>query len=100
VASWGCRRGESKVLPCTGWARLSTVKDGQWAEWNAEAVEIPAVAGFDGGVWFAIRQGVRGVLVRDEKGVLRVYPVCEPSSHYYQMMTRCEWMLVLIGDRI
>jgi hypothetical protein len=30
-----------------------------------------------------------------------VYVVCEPASHYYQIMTRrSRWMPVLIGERI
>ena len=98
VVPWGCRRGESKILPPTGWARLGTVRAGAWAEWSAESVEIPAVLGFDGGVWFAIRQGIRGILVRDEKDRPHVYPVCEPASHYYEVMTRSEWMAVLVRE--
>ena len=44
--------------------------------------------------------GVRGVLVRDEGARERVYLVCEPASHYYRVMTRSDWMPVLIGERI
>jgi hypothetical protein len=43
---------------------------------------------------------VRGVLVADERGGPRVYVVSEPASHYYAVMTRSAWMLVLIGERI
>jgi hypothetical protein len=100
IVPWGCRRGDSRVLPSTGWARLMTVKSGAWSEWSPEPVEIPAALGFDAGVWFAIREGVCGVLVRDEKDRPRVYPVCEPASHYYEVMTRSEWMPVLVKDRI
>ena len=100
MARWGCRRGESRVLPCTGWARLATVEAGVWAGWEAEPVEVPASLGFDGGVWYAVRQGLRGVLVSDERGAAHVYPLCEPASHYYRVMTRSEWMPVLIGERI
>jgi hypothetical protein len=62
--------------------------------------EPPAALGYDGGVWYAIREGVRGVLVQDERREARVYVVCEPASHYYQVMTRSAWMPVLIGERI
>jgi hypothetical protein len=54
----------------------------------------------DRGVWFAIREGVRGVAVRDEKGRDVVYALVEPASHYYQVMTRSPWMPVLVGERI
>jgi hypothetical protein len=29
-----------------------------------------------------------------------VYLMCEPSTRYYQIMTRSEWMPVLIGEVI
>jgi hypothetical protein len=28
------------------------------------------------------------------------YMLIEPSTHYYKVMTRCEWMPVLMGERI
>jgi hypothetical protein len=37
--------------------------------------------------------------VRDEWGLPVVYVVCEPSSHYYQVMTRSPWIPVLVGER-
>jgi hypothetical protein len=61
---------------------------------------LRAALALDGGVWYAVRQGLRGVLVPDERGEARVYVVCEPSSHYYAVMTRSAWMPVLIGERI
>ena len=100
VVRWGCRRGESRVLPPGGWTRLARVESGYWSQCGAEAVEVPAALGLDGGVWFAIRQAVRGVLVRDEGARERVYLVCEPASHYYRVMTRSDWMPVLLGERI
>lgn len=73
---------------------------GGWSRWEAEPVVIPATMGLEGGVWYAIRQGVRGVLVRDEQGKPVAYVVCEPASHYYRVMTKSERMPVLIGERI
>src|SRR5262245_62091882 len=54
LVRWGCRRGESKVLPCTGWTWQESVEEGCWAVWEAEPVDIPATMGFEGGVWFTI----------------------------------------------
>jgi hypothetical protein len=72
---WCNRRGENWRLPCTAWTRLE--------------------------VWYRIRQGIRGLLAHDERGRPRVYVVCEPSSHYYQIMTRgSRWMPALIKERI
>jgi len=87
-------------MPVGGWTRLTRVESGYWSECGAEPVDIPAVLGLDNGVWYGIREGMRGVRVRDENGVEWVYVVCEPASHYYGVMTRSTWMPVLIGERI
>jgi hypothetical protein len=63
-------------------------------------VDIPASVGYESGVWFAVREGIRGVLVHDERGIPIVYMVCVPASHYYHVMTRSRRMPVLIGERI
>ena len=97
---WGNRRGESRALPLTGWARLETFEGGGWGKWRPVEVFIPATLGLDGRVWHYIRQGVRGLLVRDEAGLPRVYPLVEPSSHYYRTMTRADWMPCLVQERI
>ena len=51
-------------------------------------------------MWFRVREGVRGVLVRDERGQPVVYVLVEPASHYYQVMTRSGWMPALVGELI
>jgi hypothetical protein len=62
-------------------------------------VVIPATVGLDKGVWYRIRQGIRGLAVLDERGCPRVYVLCEPSTHYYQVMTRgSRWMPTLIDE--
>jgi hypothetical protein len=101
VLRWGNRRGESRSLPCTAWTQLGTVENGGWGEHGVEPVVIPATMGLDRGVWYRIRQGIRGLVVADERGCPRVYVICEPSSHYYQIMTRgSRWMPALIDERI
>jgi hypothetical protein len=100
IVRWGCRRGESQFLPCTGWTWQESVEEGRWAAWEAEPVDIPATLGYEGGVWFRIRQGIRGVLAHDEQGQAVAYMICEPASHYYAVMTRSRRMPVLIGERI
>jgi hypothetical protein len=70
---------------------------GSWKKWHGEPVDIPATVVLERGVWFAVREGLRGVLARDEWGEAAVYVVCEPASHYYTVMTRAKWMPVLIG---
>src|SRR5262249_14765177 len=100
IVRWGCRRNESKVLPCTVWTRQASIEEGPRAAREAEPVDIPATLGYEGGVWYKIRQGIRGVLVHDEQGEPVAYLICEPASHYYEVMTRSRRMPVLLGERI
>jgi hypothetical protein len=100
VVRWGNRdRGERK-LPPTGWTWKETVKEGKWSALEPEQVDIPATYGLMNGVWFRVKQGVRGLLVRDRQGNPVVFMETEPSTRYYQVMTRAEWMPVLIGEVI
>jgi len=100
LVRWGCRRGESRTLPTTGWTWRESVEGGKWQHASAQPVDIPARVILERGVWIAVRQGVRGLLVEDEGRTPTVYVVIEPASHYYEVMTRSRWMPVLIGERI
>jgi hypothetical protein len=100
IARWGCRRGETKVLPITGWAWLATLESGGFSAWEPEPVEIPATFALDRGIWYGVREGIRGLLVKDESGAAVVYALCQPASRYYEVMTRSERMPVLIGETI
>jgi hypothetical protein len=100
IVRWGNGWGQSQVLPRTGWTWQSTIEEGYWRGVNPMPVDIPAMLGFERGVWFRIRQGIRGLLVPDEQGVAVVYMICEPASHYYQIMTRSTRMPILIQERI
>ncbi len=46
------------------------------------------------------RDAAPGLPMRDEKGREKAYGVCEPASHYFRIMTRGNWMPLLIGERI
>ncbi|HEV3165986.1 MAG TPA: hypothetical protein VGZ22_18295 [Isosphaeraceae bacterium] len=100
VVRWGNGRGHSRFLPPTGWEWVATLEEGIWQGSGAVQVEIPATLGFDGGIWFRIRQGIRGLLVPDERGIAVAYMLCEPASRYYQNMTRSQRMPALIGEKI
>jgi hypothetical protein len=56
--------------------------------------------GLDRGVWLRVREGIRGVVVRDDRGHAVVYVLVEPATHYYRVMTRSEWMPSLVGELI
>jgi hypothetical protein len=98
LVAWGGKRNRS--LPRGGWVWQEDIEDGQWQGRSPEPVDIPAAAGWENGIWFKVQEGMRGVIVVDERRVPAVYLICEPSSHYYQIMTKSKRMPVLIGERI
>ena len=67
---------------------------------SRKPVEVPAAYAYANGVWYAVRRGVRGLVVRTRAGEPVVYLVCEPASHYYRVMTGSERMPVFIEQRI
>jgi hypothetical protein len=100
IVRWGNAQGRSRSLPRTGWTWRSTIDEGGWQDSQAILVDIPANLALDRGIWYRVRQGIRGLLVPDERGIAVAYVICEPSSHYYQVMTRSDRMPVLIQERI
>ena len=92
VLPWGNRRGESNTLPPTLWTTRATIAGGGWQHTDTEECVIPARLGLDGGIWFPVGAGVRGLIVADERGERRVYVIVEPASHYYAIMTKSRWM--------
>ena len=96
LIQWGSKSGRLHRSGLT-WQR--TIDDGGRAPYGAETIEIRASAGLDGGVWYRIRQGIRGLIVETPQETA-AYLIVEPSDHYYRVMTRRERMPVLIGERI
>ena len=99
IVAWGNPRRRSK-LPRMKAVAQETIQAGQWLGVHPEPVDIPASFGWDKGVWYRIKEGIRGILVRDESNCPIVYLLTEPASHYYQVMTRNRRMPVLSGERI
>ena len=97
---WGNARGRSRCLPRTGWTWKSTVEQGGWGGSTPGLVRIRAALGLEKGIWYRVRQGMHGLLVADEQGRDTVYMICEPSSHYYQVMTRSNRMPALLEEQI
>jgi hypothetical protein len=100
VVRWGNRDRAERKLPPTGWTWKETVESGRWSALESELVDIPAAYGYMGGVWFRVKQGMKGLLVRDRGDNPIVYMICEPATRYYRVMTRAEWMPVLIDEVI
>jgi hypothetical protein len=100
IVLWGNRDDKASRLPHTGWCRTESIEAGKWKYLHPVEVEIPCSYGLEKGVWFQITEGMKGILVKDEKGVPHVYMLTQPASHYYEVMTRHERMPVFIGKGI
>lgn len=100
LVQWGNKRRQGTSLPVTAWTKLATLQDGGWGAREVTQVVIPAVMGFDRGIWFQTTEGLHGIVIRDEQEKPVVYVLVEPASHYYEVMTRSPWMPVLVGERI
>jgi hypothetical protein len=100
VVRWGNRDRAERKLPTTGWTWRESVAEGKWSALEPEPVEIPATYCFTNGVWFRVKQGLRGLIVRDRRGEPVVFVETEAATRYYRVMTRAEWMPVLIDEVI
>lgn len=100
VVRWGNRdRREQKLPPC-GWTWQETVESGHWSELEPEEVVIPASFGLTNGVWFKVKQGMRGLLVKDRRGAPVVFMLAQPATRYYEVMCRAKWMPVFVDEVI
>jgi hypothetical protein len=99
VLAWG-NRDRHTGLPISGWCRREALESGDWSPLQPREVFIPASFGWDRGVWYQIREGVKGVLVHARDGNPRVFVLTQPATHYYQVMTRNEREPVMVGETI
>ena len=100
VLRWGNRDRSDRKLPPTGWTWQASVEAGKWVGVRPVPVEVPARYALMNGVWFKVTRGVRGLAVVTPAAEPVVYLLCEPSTRYYRVMTRAEWMPVLVGEVI
>lgn len=82
---WGSTDPRS-ALPFGGWIGEEQVKAGTLTDASPVRVVIPAVMGYDAGTWFAINEGVRGVVITGRTGPI-VWILTRPSTNYYRNMT-------------
>ena len=98
IVRWGNTRHQSRELPPGGWTWVADIKAGAWRHLPAESVAVPASYAYEGGVWYNVREGIRGVLVPDENGRAVCYLACRPSTTYYRNMTRSERMPAFLNE--
>ena len=87
LVEWGNRSGKDN-LPRTGWAKLESINEGKWRYLNPKSIIIPAIRGYEKGVWFDINgQGLEGISVNKEN-IRRIYMVTKPASNDYIKLTK------------
>lgn len=86
LVSWG-NRDKNIKLPKTGWAKSESINSGKWDYLKPEEVIIPAIKGYEKGLWFPIGKGIKGIVV-DKDGEQRIYMVTRQSSAEYQALTK------------
>ncbi len=82
LARWGCCRGESRVLPCTGWTTRGAGSR-FWRDVGGRTVTVPAYLGYENAEWIRLRSQVRAVLAYDLGGQPHAFIVCEPAGNLY-----------------
>lgn len=95
---WG-NRDDGLKLPKTGWIRIESLEGGKWNYLRPREVVIPALAGVEKKVWFAVEHGIRGYLVRRD-GAERVYMLTLPPTPEYQALTGHDRMPALIDQDV
>src|SRR4051812_1200215 len=61
IMRWGAHRGQSKKLPHTAWTQRESLEQGKWILFCPEEAMIPTTFGYDGGVWYPIKQGIKAI---------------------------------------
>ena len=99
VLPWGNRRRDVKV-PLAWSCDVATLESGAWSQYAPDPVEILATFGFEKGVWYQVPEGIRGLVIHDQRDQPYVYLLLEPASHYYQVMTGYDREPVFVGEQI
>jgi hypothetical protein len=101
LAHWGGRRGVDKGLPPSPWTWRESVESGKWSAVEIERVTIPAILVLSGrGIWVKVRAGVEGILTEGQGGKPIVWPMIEPATRYWRVMTNCDFMPFLAGGEV
>ena len=51
-------------------------------------------------MWYKIKEGAQGLVMRDTSGTPALDLLCEPATRYCRVMTRADWMPCLVGEVI
>lgn len=78
------------------WCPIEALESGRWQPRHPVEVLIPCSFVLDRGVWYLVREGVRGILTTEGDAPF-VYPLTQPATHYHEVMTRSPRMVIPAG---
>ena len=93
---WG--GGYNSGLPETGFCKIESFKKGKWSYLKPKKVLILASTACTNGIWYQVRLGIEGLLVKDKNKNPRVFVFTQSSTHYFKTMTGAERMPILRGQ--
>ena len=100
IYEWGMTFEKQRKSFRVGYCKEESLQAGSWRYLKPVPIVIPADFGFEKGVWFNIVQGIRGVVIRDDLGKPHAFILTQPSTRYYEMMTKRNREPVLVEQII
>jgi len=89
---WG-NRDKKNLFPQTGWAKKESLEKGKWDWLKPVKVNIPAQKGYEKKIWFDIKDGLEGVVVKNNKSK-KIYMVTDEADKKYLAETHHDRMPV------
>ncbi len=96
LVGWGNK--ENLKIPKTGFCKIESFETGKWAWLHPIPVNIIASSALVNGVWFQVKQGIQGLIIKSELGTRHCYMLTQPSTHYFKTMTGAERMPLLVNQ--
>jgi hypothetical protein len=96
VYEWGNRDQRVRKLPQSGLCHVEMIEQGLWLWLYPEKVTILANLALQNGVWYTVKHGIEGFVVRDDSNRHHVYMLTGDATHYYRIMTgkdRCPLLI-------
>ena len=85
-------------IPRTGFCKIESFQNGKWLWLHPVPVHIIASSALMNGVWFQVKEGIQGLLLKNSPGPAHCYILTQPATHYFKTMTGAERMPVLINQ--
>lgn len=94
------QNGQLKLLRWKGLYPLEKLQKGFLQNASGARVHIKVNRAHQNGVWFHVREGIEGVLLKTPHKEPELYLLTVPSTHYYKTMTGSARMPFLIKQVI